>query len=134
VPKTLTLKVRRGGAWEDAAVLINVLEFLAKGKTFAKAAMWFGIAGKVQLAIDAKVDQKNGSEPASIGEVAIELSNQEAKVLSKNLFDVPGEQFGRNLRTGEPALPPLGTLNLMLHDFADALGIQLPEQDEEGDE
>jgi hypothetical protein len=98
--------------------------------------MWFGIAGKLQLAIEAHLDREHGAgdeKKDGPGEVVVELSNQEARVLGRHLLDVPGEQFGRNVRTGEPALPPLGTLDLMLQDLAGELGIQRPKPDEEED-
>jgi hypothetical protein len=137
MPKTLTLKSRRRGAWHDAGALSNALEFLAKGKAYAKAAMWFTIAGKVQLAAEAVDARRNGAGEEAIGDVSIELSNQEAKVLGKHLFDVPGEQFGRSSATGQPAMPPIGTLDLMLKDLAGALGVALPttnERDEEDED
>jgi len=128
--KTLTLKSRMSGNWHDAVILVNALETLVTGKSFAKAAMWLAMAGRVQVALEAAQD---GVANGLVGDVSIELSSTEAKVLGKEIVKLPVESFAKNAATGRPTAPPVGTFFLAMCDWAAELGFTLPEADLEDD-
>ena len=134
--KTLTLKRRMDGLWHDAAVLLNAIEALATGKSFAKAAMWLGLAGRIQLGIESHTvpdpeRSENGRVIKTVEEFAVDLSNQEARVLGKELIKLSVESFGRNNMTGQPTAPPVGQLYLAMRDWAHELGFKLPDAEED---
>ena len=112
--------------WHDYYVLSNALNSIAKGKDFVKAAPFMGIAAKATVA--AEEAERVGKGAAQT--LQIELSNQEAKLLWKKIMELKAEQFGN----GQVA-PPVGTLYLMLADFAGQLGQELPSApDDDGED
>lgn len=131
--KKLILK-RRGSReiqeWHDAFPLGHFLEKKAEGMPFNKAALWFQIAGKVELAKEDEGQHFDRSFP----DIEVELSNQEARVLWNNMIKAPSEWFGRNRATLQPAVPPPGKLALMMADFAQQLGFEMPTVPDDGDD
>jgi hypothetical protein len=130
--KTLTLKPRMtmgNGeyAWHDYHVLANALTAIARGKSYMQMAMWISAAGKIQSAVEEQVGK---SDRLNIP-IVVEIRNIEASHLWRELMKLPAEQFGFDMMTHSPQVPPLGTLKLMLQDFAEQLGEKLPESEDE---
>lgn len=125
--------------WHDYYVLSNALASIARGKSFAQAALWMQIAAKITLAA-AVVEFGRGKELAVADRVIIvkhmpefetTLKNSEARLLWAELTKLKPTQF-----SATDAPPPLGTLWLMLGELAEQLGEKLPDSsddDEDGD-
>lgn len=133
--KTLELRPRQpvrgeGGKvehrWHDYFVLSNAINSIAKGKDFVKAAPFMGVAAKLTLAAE-----EVGLDEGKLPEIRIEVSNQEVRLLWRELENLKPEQFGNGQTP-----PPVGPLYLMLQDFANQLGYELPnsEDDDENKE
>jgi len=149
--KTLILKPRlpdaRGNyAWHDKYVLGNALNAIAKGKDLMKMAMWIGAAGKIEASAEEfelgktiKDDPREDGEilvRQNMPELQVEIKNQEAHLLWKELSKLPWDSFGSPLvcrRCGDPVsnVPNVGTLYQMLADIAECLGEKMPEGEED---
>lgn len=126
--KKLELKARHivGGkvTWHDSFVMQVALENIAKGKPFSKVALWLGIAGKIQLAIESDEEFYARNETPNKS-IEIELNNTECRKLWDELMKLKPEDFGKDFRTGQPASPNPGTLYLMLEDIGKQLEFEI---------
>lgn len=118
--KTLVLRGRRiqengRPTWHDLFPLQNALETIAKGKSFAKAGIWMQLAGELELT---REDIEGFNE--NLPDFEIDVSNRLAKLLWKELVDLPSESFGRD-GEAQPSIPPLGLLYHMFADIAECL-------------
>ncbi len=120
--KTLTLKSRSNGQWHDVSLLRTAIGNIAKGKQGGQAQMWGIFAAKITVALEAE-------DSDIIGDIQIDFSNKEAKVLWKYLMKLPTEKWARHLTTGEDITPSPGLWRIMLVDWAEELGFNLPQVD-----
>ena len=135
--KMLVLSSRVDGNWHDSAILGNVLTVIAQNKPIGKAAMWMGIAGRVEVAREENTEtviEKGKPDRTVIDMFSVELKNVEAKLLWREIQKLKPVQFGRNPMSGAPSAPPLGILYTMLVDWATCLEEKMPEPDEEEDD
>ena len=132
--KTLVLSSRVDGNWHDSAILGNVLTVIAQNKPIGKAALWMGIAGRVEVAREENtetVTEQGKPKRITIDTFPVEIRNVEARLLWREIEKLKPVDFGRNPMSGAPAAPPLGILYAMLVDWAKDLGEKMPEPDEE---
>lgn len=137
MPKILVLSSRVDGNWHDSAILGNILTVIAQNKPIGKAAMWMGIAGRVEVAREQNtetVTEQGKPERTVIDTFSVEIRNVEARLLWREIEKLKPIEFGRNPMSGAPATPPLGILYTMLVDWAKCLGEKMPEPDEVEDE
>jgi len=113
----LTLKGRFNKQWHDYFPLINALSVIAKGKSYAKGAIWFDIARRVEEAF-IEADDFDETFP----DLIVMFTPKMADLLFTELARIKSESFGRNTRTGELATPNPGRLGAMMRDFAKQLG------------
>lgn len=119
------IEERKQYGWHDLFVLQTALEAIAKGKSISKLSMWLNIAGKMQY-VSEECDLAG-----EIGqEVTIQLRNVEARKLCEELSGLQPEQFSRDMRTGQPSVPPLGALAQMLVSIEEQLGYKIMKSDE----
>jgi hypothetical protein len=132
--KTLVLKPRMPDdkgepQWHDYFIVSNALAAIARGKSYMKMAMWIKAAGKIQTAMEEK---SKGSTGRILVEISVALREVEASLLWSELLKLSAENFGGpHPITGQQQVPPIGTLQLMMEDFAKQLGEKLPEIEEE---
>lgn len=137
--KTLVLRSRVDGSWHDSAILGNLLTVIAQNKPISKAALWMGIAGRIELANEeattvVPADQAQRSPERRVTDTfEVQLNNTEARLLWREIEKLRPMDFGRN-QMGQPTAPPLGILNVMLTEWAKCLGEKMPECDDEEDE
>ena len=123
-----SIKEEKRYGWHDLFVLQTALEAIVKGKTVSKMSLWLNVAGKMQY-----VSEERNLVGEISREVTIELRNIEARKLCEELGGLQPEQFGRDMRTGQPSVPPLGALAQMLQDIEGQLGHKIMKGDEEED-
>lgn len=149
--KTLVLKPRLKApdgeyTWHDKYVLGNAINAIAKGKDLMKMSPWISAAGKIEMAAEeAELGKQIDGEKQDDGgivmrqympEIRVELRNQEATLLWKELSKLTWDNYGsplvcRKCGNSIPNVPNAGTLYQMLADIANCLGEKMPEGEED---
>lgn len=131
--KRLVLKPRALGpngvaSWHDKTLLMNAISTISKGMSLTKLGAWISVAGKIEAAAD---DEEFGTQvngKLHLPEFELDIKNQEARLLWRELEKLPFENFG-----GGDIVPNIGLLYNMLSDIAESLDEKMPEVEEDGD-
>lgn len=123
ITKTLVLRKRMNGRWHDSTILEFGLEQAVKGKSLGKMALLMSIAHRLEIV------RAEAETPQGLPDFSINISLAEIDRFWAAITKLQPEAFGRDIR-GQLETPHLGLLMQMLTDFAEQLGVKMPEDTE----
>lgn len=153
--KILVLKARKLNkegrpAWHDRPAIDAAIRSIikAKGDNVSKMGLWLDLAMRIEVAADAvgygergeaildEQGKATGSYFLKLPNIAVEITNLQAKQLWKELDDLKPEGFfegGQCRQCGAGIAPRIDAayLNILLKDVAAQLGFPVEEQEDE---